>query len=42
MKIAIMQLVEKVESGLRIEDLVNAEQLQADNLKFSVVLHKCE
>ncbi|WP_223449153.1 transcriptional regulator [Pseudomonas sp. BF-R-19] len=38
MKIAIKDLIEKVESGVKIEEIIDEAQLPSDELKHSVTI----
>lgn len=40
MKKAILQLIEKVEAGARIEDVVGIELLEKDSLRHSIALRR--
>jgi len=40
MKKAILQLIEEVEAGARIEDIIGAEFLEKDSLRHSVSLRR--
>jgi len=40
MKKAILQLIEEVEAGARIEDIIGAEFLEKDSLRHSIALRR--